>query len=247
MNKPANRPLDHGARPHVPRPDASAMPHDDTSLASRIDAIEENLQKLRRDTNRISAMTTRNREDLGHALADLDELLYGALATGRELVPGDAPRHTPGGAAGIGADPPRCTHPAHDADPPETRPAATHLITLRSLHSGHRDPHPPLPRCTNCAGLLLTSPSAPRIIVRNIAGDHQPANTPRCQSPVHLAGDLPPATTVIVTAGVRPGIRYCDACAETTRATLERHRIACESAPIVARKRVRPKPSAGRR
>ena len=62
-------------------------------------------------------MTTRNREDLGHALADLDELLYAALTTGRELVPGDAPRHTPGGAAGIGADPPRCTHPAHDAGP----------------------------------------------------------------------------------------------------------------------------------
>ena len=112
------------------------MPQDDnTNLASRIDTIERNLQKLRRDTSRLSALTTRNREDLDHALADLDELLYAALATGRELTPRAAPVDTPGSATGTETNQPRCTHPAHDTDPPEVQPAATHLITLRSPHS----------------------------------------------------------------------------------------------------------------
>lgn len=219
------------------------MPDDNRNLADRIDAIEQNLQKLRRDTGRLSALTARNRDDLDHALADLDELLYAALATGRELMPGDAPPDT----ATAGTDPPRCTHPVHDADPPEARPAATHLIALRSPHAGSGQPRPPLPRCADCAALALGSPSAPRIAVRSIDGSKQPAGTPRCQSPVHLAAELPPATTVIVTAGVRPGIRYCDACAETTRATLQRHRIPFESAPIVAHSAAGKEPSAGRR
>lgn len=219
------------------------MPHDDTRLASRIDAIEHNLQKLRRDTNRVSAMTARNREHLDHALADLDELLYAALATGRELMPGEAPPVT----TRTGTDPPRCTHPTHDADPPEARPAATHLIGLRSPHAGSGQPHPPLPRCADCTTLAIESPSAPRITVRSINGGERPARTPRCQSAVHPAAKLPPATTVIVTAGVRPGIRYCDACATTTRATLQRHRIPFETAPIVARSTDKPEPSGGRR
>ena len=223
------------------------MPHDDTSLAGRIDAIEHNLQKLRRDTARVSALTARNREDLDHALADLDELLYAALATGRELTPGDAPEAAPEGAPGADTDPPRCTHPAHDADPPEARPAATHLIALRSPHGGSGQPRPPLPRCADCAALALESPSAPRITVRSINGGERPARTPRCQSAVHPAAELPPATTVIVTAGVRPGIRYCDACATTTRTTLQRHRIPFETAPIVARSTDKPEPSGGRR
>lgn len=223
------------------------MPHDDSSLASRIDAIEHNLQKFRRDTSRLSALTARNRDDLDHALADLDELLYAALATGRELTPGDAPETVPEGAAGADTDPPRCTHPAHDTDPPESRPLATHLITLRSPHAGRGQPHPPLPRCADCAALALESPSAPRIAVRSINGGERPAGRPRCQSPVHLVAELPPATTVIVTAGVRPGIRYCNACAETTRATLQRHRIPFESAPIVAHSAAGTEPSAGRR
>ena len=223
------------------------MPHDDTSLASRIDAIEHNLQKLRRDTARLSALTVRNREDLDHALADLDELLYAALATGHELTPGDTPETAAKGAAGADTDPPRCTHPAHDADPPKSRPLATHVITLRSPHAGRGQPHAPLPRCADCAALALKSPSAPRIAVRSIDGGERPAGTPRCQSPVHLAAELPPATTVIITTGARPGIRYCDTCAETTRATLQRHRIPFESAPIVAHSGAETKPSAGRR
>ena len=220
------------------------MPDDNhTDLAGRIDAIEQNLQKLRRDTGRLSALTIRNHEDLDHALADLDELLYAALATGRELMPGDGRPDT----SGAGADPPRCTHPKHDADPPEARPAATHLIALRSPHGESGQPRPPLPRCADCAALALESPSAPRIAVKSIDGGGRPARAPRCQSPVHLAAELPPATTVIVTAGVRPGIRYCDACAETTKATLYRHRIPFESAPIVAHNAAETEPSAGRR
>ncbi len=220
---------------------------DNTNLASRIDTIERNLQKLRRDTSGLSTLTTRNREDLDHALADLDELLYAALATGRELTPPAAAIDTPGSATGTETHEPRCTHPAHDATPPEARPAATHLVTLRSPHSERGEAHPPLPRCADCAARVLESPSAPRITVTRIDGGERPAEGPRCQSPVHFAGDLPPATTVIVTAGVRPGIRYCDACAETTRATLNRHRIRCESARIVTRTPVRPQPGAKRR
>ena len=220
------------------------MPDDNyTSLAGRIDAIEQNLQKLRRDTGRLSALTARNRDDLDHALADLDELLYAALATGRELTPGDARPDT----TGAGVDPPRCTHPMHDAERPEARPAATHLITLRSPHGASGQPHPPLPSCAGCAARVLESPSAPRIVVKSIHGGEPRPGTPRCQSPVHLADELPPATTVIVTAGVRPGIRYCDACARTTRATLQRHRIPFESARIVTRAPTRTEPSAGRR
>ena len=220
------------------------MPDDNhTDLAGRIDTIEQNLQKLRRDTGRLSALTVRNREDLDHALADLDELLYAALATDRELMPGDARPDT----TKTGTDPPRCTHPTHDADPPEARPTATHLIALRSPHGESGQLHPPLPRCADCAALALESPSAPRIAVRSIDGGERPAGRPRCQSPVHLLAELPPATTVIVTAGVRPGIRYCDACAETTRATLQRHRIPFESAPIVAHSAAGTEPSAGRR
>ena len=220
------------------------MPDDNyTSLGGRIDGIEQNLQKLRRDTARLSSLTTRNREDLDHALTDLDELLYAALATGHELMPGDGGPET----ASAGGDPPRCTHPKHDADPPDARPAATHLIALRSPHTGNGGPHQPLPRCADCAAQALESPSAPRIAVRSIHGGQGPARTPRCQSPVHLAAELPPATTVIVTAGVRPGIRYCDACAETTRTTLQRHRIPFESAPIVAHSAASTEPSAGRR
>ena len=221
--------------------------NDDTNLAGRIDTIERNLQKLRRDTSRLSALTTRNREDLDHALGDLDELLYAALATGREITPGDAPVHTPGSATGTGTNQPRCTHPAHDTDPPEVQPTATHLISLRSPHSERGEAHPPLPRCADCAARVLESPSAPRITVTRIDDGERPVDGPRCQSPVHFAGDLPPATTVIVTAGMRPGIRYCDACAETTRATLNRHRIRCESARIVTRTPVRPQPGAERR
>ena len=223
------------------------MPDDNNKLASRIDAIEQNLQKLQRDTGRLSALTARNHEDLDHALADLDELLYAALATGRELTPGDVPETAPKGAAGAHTDPPHCTHPAHDANPPESRPLATHVITLRSPHAGRGQPHPPLPRCADCAALALKSPSAPRIAVRSIDGGERPAGTPHCQSPVHLAAELLQATTVIVTAGVRPGIRYCDACAETTRATLQRHRIPFESAPIVAHSAAGTEPLAGRR
>ena len=220
------------------------MPDDNqTDLAGRIDTIERNLHKLRRDTGRLSALTARNREDLDHALADLDELLYAALATGREIMPGDARPDT----TGAGPGPPVCTHPTHDAERPDARPTATHLIALRSPHGEGNQPHSPLPRCADCARRALESPSAPRIVVRSIDGGEQPSRTPRCQSPVHLAAELPPATTVIVTAGVRPGIRYCDGCAETTRATLRRHRIAFESAPIVARGAARKEPSAGRR
>ncbi|MCY4119633.1 MAG: hypothetical protein OXG72_01770, partial [Acidobacteria bacterium] len=153
-------------------------------LAGRIDAIEQNLQKLRRDTGRLSALTIRNHEDLDHALADLDELLYAALATGRELMPGDGRPDT----SGAGADPPRCTHPKLDADPPEARPAATHLIALRSPHGESGQPRPPLPRCADCAALALESPSAPRIAVKSIDGGGQPARAPRCQSPA-AAGD----------------------------------------------------------
>ena len=143
-------PPGHRARPPTARaPTLSPMPDDNhTSLTGRIDAIEHNLQKLRRDTGRLSALTTRNREDLDHALADLDELLYAALATGREIVPGRRVGRTPPEPE---ADPPRCTHPTHDTDPPETRPAATHLIGLRSPHAGKSgQPHPPLPRCADC-------------------------------------------------------------------------------------------------
>ena len=235
------------ARP-TPRPYAFPMPDDNhTSLARRIDAIEQNLQRLRRDTGRLSALTVRNREDLDHALADLDELLYAALATGRELMPCAVRPHTTRAGTDPRSDPPRCTHPAHDTDPPEPRPAATHLIALRSPHGEGGQPHPPLPRCADCAALALKSPSAPRIAVRSIDGGERPAGRPRCQSPVHLAAELPPATTVIVTAGVRPGIRYCNACAETTRATLQRHRIPFESAPIVAHSAAGTEPNAGRR
>ncbi len=242
-NEPADRPPGHRARLPAPRPYAFAMSEDNhTSLAGRIDAIERNLQKLRRETGRLSALTTRNREDLDHALADVDELLYAALATGREIAPGDASPDT----TGAGADPPRCTHPAHDAEPPETRPVAAYLMTLRSRHAESGQPHLPLPRCADCAAHVLKGPSASRITVRRIDGG-KPASTPRCQSPAHFAADRPRATTVIVTAGVRPGIRYCDACAETTRATLEHHRIPCESAPIVVRSAARTGPSAGRR
>ena len=119
-------------------------------------------------------------------------------------------------------------------------------MTLRSPHAESGQPHPPLPRCAVCAARVLKGPSASRITVRSIDGG-KPASTPRCQSPVHFAADRPPATTVIVTAGIRPGIRYCDACAETTRATLERHRIPCESAPIVARSAATTERSTGRR
>lgn len=215
------------------------MPDDNSS---RIDAIERDLQKLRRDTGRVAAMTTRTREDVDHALADIDELLYAALATGHELTVGEARPH-PSDAA---TDPPRCTHPTHDAEPPDARPVATHLITLRAPRAGDERPHPPLPRCADCAARARNGPSASRISVRSIDGDEAHPR-PRCQSPVHFEAERPPATTVIVTAGVRPGIRYCDACAETTRATLERHRIPFETAAIVKRTAARSKPGASRR
>ena len=215
------------------------MPDDNSS---RIDAIERNLQKLQRDTGRVAAMTTRTREDLDHALADIDELLYAALATGHELTIHDA-RPDPGGA---GADPPSCTHPTHDTEQPDARPVATHLISLRTPRSASEQPHQPLPRCADCAARARTGASGPRINVRTIDGDDG-APTPRCQSPVHFEAERPAATTIIVTAGVRPGIRYCDTCAETTGATLERHRIPFETAAIVKRRAARSKPGAGRR
>ena len=206
------------------------MPDDNpTSLASRIDAIEEDVQELRRGTRRLSGITARNVENLGRAMTALDELLYAALASGHELMPGDPGPQT----TGTEASPRRCSHPAHDADPVEARPAATHLIGLRSPHAESGKPHPPLPRCAECAARVLESPSAPRISIRKIEDEELGARTPRCQSPVHLAAERPPASTVIVTAGVRPGIRYCNACAKTTRTTLQRHRIPFESAPIV--------------
>ena len=204
------------------------MPDQDTNLYSRIDAIEHNLRKLRHDIGRVGAMTTRNREDLDHALADVDELLYAALATGHELRMGQA-RPDPGRA---GEDPKRCTHPTHDAQEPEDRPVATHLISLRTPRSADEQPHQPLPRCVECAARARKSPSASRIAISSIVGDEEKPG-PRCQSPVHFENERPPATTVIITAGVRPGIRYCDACAETSRTTLERHRIPFESAAII--------------
>ena len=220
------------------------MPDDNcTSLASRIDAIERNLQKLRRDTSRISAMTTRNREDLRHALADLDELLYAALATGRELTPGNPPPAAPSGA---GSDPPRCTHPAHGTDPPETRPLATYLITLRSPHANHGQPHPPLPRCAECAAQVLKSPSTSRVAVRASTGTNGPRTT-RAASP--------PSTSQ-TTGRRRPPSSSPPACvpasATATAAPrrpgpLERHRIPNESAPIAARTPIKPKRSARRR
>jgi len=220
------------------------MPDDNgNSLASRIDAIEENVQELRRGTRRLSGITARNVDNLDRAMTALDELLYAALATGHELMPGDTRPQTTGAEAKAQ----RCSHPAHDAEPPEARPVATHLIELRSAHSEGGQPHPPLPRCADCAARVLESPSAPRIAVKKIESDERAARTPRCQSPVHLAGELPPASTVIVTAGMRPGIRYCDACAKTTRATLQRHRIPFESAPIVSRGAATTQPSASRR
>jgi hypothetical protein len=222
------------------------MPHDKDTSLGRIDVIERNLQKLRRDTSRLTAMTTRNREDLGHALADLDELLYAALATGHEITIGNPRPDTLDRASGAETDPPRCTNPRHHADPPAARPTATHVITLRTPHAGQEDRFPPLPHCADCAAEVLKSPAAPRVNVRRM-DDDQRANAPRCQSPVHFADDAPAATTIIVTAGVRPGIRYCDACAETTRATLQRHKIPCESAAIVPRRRTKPRPGAGRR
>ncbi len=219
------------------------MRDNDTSVSSRIDAIERNFQKLRRDTGRMSAMTARNREDIDHVLADIDELLYAALATGHEITVGDARPE----AAAPAADPPRCTHPTHEADPPDARPVATHLITLRAPRSGNGEAHPPLPRCADCAAAALKSASASRIAVRSIDGDGPQAGAPRCQSPVHLASELPPATTVIVTAGTRPGIRYCDACAETNTATLKRHKVPFETATIVPRRPAASQPGAGRR
>ncbi len=215
------------------------MPDDNSS---RMDAIEHNLQKLRRETGRVAAMTTRTREDLDHALADIDELLYAALATGHELTIGDA-RPGPGDAE---ADPPRCTHPTHDTLPPDARPVATHLVSLRTPRSAGEQPHQPLPRCADCAARARKGPSASRITVRSIDGD-EGDRRPRCQSPVHFEAERPAATTVIVTAGVRPGVRYCDACAETTSATLERHRIPFETAAIVKRTPAGSKPAAGRR
>lgn len=218
--------------------------HDNTSLTKRIATIEDSLRKLGRDISRVAALTTRNRADLDHALADIDELLYTALASGHELTPGEHRLKTnETGDAG----PPRCTHPVHDSHPPARRPVATHQLELRSPHTASGEPHPPLPRCADCAARVLKSPSGGRIRVRRTKEGDRRAGRPRCQSPVHLAGDIPPATTVIVTAGARPGIRYCDECAETTRTTLRRHRIPCESAPVAARKPVRPKPSAERR
>lgn len=215
------------------------MPDDNSS---RINAIESNLQKLRRETSRVAAMTTRTHENLDHALGDIDELLYAALATGHELTIGDA-RPDPGGAE---ANPPRCTHPTHDTEPPDARPVATHLVALRTPRSTGEQPHPPLPRCPDCAARARKGPSASRITVRSIHGDDG-NRRPRCQSPVHFEAERPPATTVIVTAGMRPGVRYCDACAETTRATLERHRIPFETAAIVKRTTAGSKPAAGRR
>lgn len=225
-------------------------PNHDTPLDARISAIERTLEKLRRDTGRLSTMSARNRQDLDHALADLDDLLYATLAVGRELPPAGPPNESQDNAAPEAtgpADAPRCTDPRHDEEPPESRPPASHLITLRPRGKSREQPQTePLPRCIDCANRTLASSAGQRITVTRIP-DEKRAKGLYCATPIHANGRQRHATTIIVTAGVRPGIRYCDACATAARAILERHSIPYESARLVrARRAGKPPTSASR-
>ena len=224
--------------------------HDNAPLDARISAIESSLEKLRRDTGRLSTMSARNRQDLDHALADLDNLLYATLAAGRELPPAGPPNESQDGgvpAEAGPADAPRCTDPRHDDDPPETHPPASHLITLQPRSRSQEQPQADaLPRCIDCANQTLASSAGQRITVTPIP-DAKRAKGLNCSAPIHANGRQLPATTVIVTAGVRPGVRYCDACATAARAILERHRIPYESARVVRTRQARKPPASGSR
>ncbi len=224
--------------------------HDNAPLDARISAIETSLEKLRRDTGRLSTMSARSRQDLDHALADLDNLLYATLAAGHELAPAGPPNDNQGGgvpAEAGPADAPRCTNPRHDDDPPESRPPASHLITLQPRSRSREQPQADaLPRCIDCANRTLASSAGQRITVTPIR-DEKRAKGLNCAAPIHANGRQRTATTVIVTAGVRPGIRYCDACATAARAILERHRIPYESARLVSVRRAGKPPASGSR
>ena len=224
--------------------------HDNAPLNTRISAIESSLEKLRRDTGRLSTMSARNRQDLDHALADLDNLLYATLAAGHELPPAGPPNESQDGgvpAEAGPADAPRCTDPRHDDDPPESRPPASHLITLQPRSRSRGRPQADaLPRCIDCANRTLASSAGQRITVTPIHHEKR-AKGLNCAAPIHANGRQRTATTVIVTAGVRPGIRYCDACATAARAILERHRIPHESARLVPARRARKPPASGSR
>ena len=224
--------------------------HHNTPLDARISAIESSLEKLRRDTGRLSTMSARNRQDLDHALADLDNLLYATLAAGHELPPAGPPNESQDGGVPAEAGPanaPRCTDPRHDDDPPETRPPASHLITLQPRSRSQEQPQADaLPRCIDCANQTLASSAGQRITVTPIP-DAKRAKGLNCSAPIHTNGRQLPATTVIVTAGVRPGVRYCNACATAARAILERHRIPYESARVVRTRRARKPPASGSR
>ena len=229
-------------------------PKHDTPLDARISAIERTLEKLRRDTGRLSTMSARNRQDIDHALADLDNLLYATLAAGHELPPAARPNESQGSAAPADAEPadaPRCTDPRHDDEPPESGPPASHLITLRPRSRSQEQPQADaLPRCIDCANRTLASSAGQRITVTPVPHEERGSKTSKglnCSAPIHANGRQRPATTVIVTAGVRPGIRYCDACATAARAILERHRIPYESARLVPARRARKPPASGSR
>ena len=207
----------------------------DTALETRIRAIEGSVDRLRRDTGRLSAMTMRNRQDLDRALAELDDLLYAALATGRELPPAGAAeqRLGAGPATAAATDRPRCTHPRHAAEGKEP-PPASHLMTLepRDQGAGATATREALPRCLDCANRTLATSAGKRITATPLTQRPRPTQGPVCAAPGHPA-DLPQAaTTVIVTAGARPGIHYCDACARTTEALLTQQRIPYETARI---------------
>ena len=185
--------------------------HDNALLDTRISAIEHSLEKLRRDTGRLSTMSARNRQDLDHALADLDNLLYATLAAGHELPPAGPPNDSQGSEVPADAEPanaPRCTDPRHDDDPPESRPPASHLITLQPRRrSQEQPPADALPRCIACANRTLASSAGQRITVTPIPHEERASKGLTCSAPIHANGRQRPATTVIVTTGVRPGIR----------------------------------------
>ena len=201
---------------------------------------------MRRDAGRVSSACTRNRDDLDRTRNDLDELLYAALASGQELHIGRTPEQETTGAAGDNDGTLRCSHPVHQTEPADKQPAATHLITLRHARDDNGKPRRGIPRCAKCATAVLQSPSAPRVVIRPVEATKDTRGAPRCQSPIHFAGELPRATRVVVTAGIRPGIRYCDACAKATTATLTRHGVAFETATIVEGAGVRKQTSRSR-
>ena len=165
--------------------------HHNAPLDARISAIESSLEKLRRDTGRLSTMSARNRQDLDHALADLDNLLYATLAAGRELPPAGPPNESQDGgvpAEAGPADAPRCTDPRHDDDPPESRPAASHLITLQPRSRSQEQPQADaLPRCIGCANRTLASSAGQRITVTPIP-DEKRAKGLNCAAPIHASG-----------------------------------------------------------